>query len=259
MSTHPRRRTRAPVYDAIGRSYVEMRRPDPRIAAAIHEALGTSRTVVNVGAGTGSYEPDDRWVLAVEPSEVMIRQRPPDSAPAIVARAEALPLADASVDAAMAILSLHHWTDWCRGLNEMRRVARERVVLFTWDPSGARQFWLTRDYLSWLIDWDARRFPTLDQLRSELPAALVERVAVPADCVDGFLAAFWARPEAYLDPAVQRSNSLMALAPDRGRLHRDLDRLRSDLATGAWDARYGEVRSASSFDAGYVLVTATLS
>jgi SAM-dependent methyltransferase len=247
-----------PVYDEIGRRYVEVRRADPHIGAAIHEALGAARTIVNVGAGAGSYEPRDRWVLAVEPSMVMVRQRPPDSAPAVVARAEALPLADDSVDAAMAILSLHHWSDWRAGIAEMRRVARERVVLFTWDPAAAGLFWLTREYLAWLAEWDAGRFPEMGELREALPGAVVEPVPIPADCVDGFLAAFWARPEAYLEPAVQRGNSLMALGPDRARLRQALGRLRDDLRTGAWDARHGDLRSATSLDAGYRLVTARL-
>ncbi len=147
------------VYDRIGRGYPEVRRPDPRIAAAIHTALGPARTVVNVGAGSGSYEPTDRWVLAVEPSEVMIGQRGTEAAPAVIATAEALPLADASVDAAMATLSLHHWSDWRAGLAEMRRVARHRLVLFTWDPAGAGVFWLTREYLPWLAEWDAHPVP----------------------------------------------------------------------------------------------------
>ena len=217
------------VYDRIGRGYPEVRRPDPRLAAAIHTALGPARTVVNVGAGSGSYEPTDRWVLAVEPSEVMIGQRGTEAAPAVIATAEALPLADASVDAAMATLSLHHWSDWRAGLAEMRRVARHRLVLFTWDPAGAGVFWLTREYLPWLAEWDASRFPSMDELRSEIPGATVEPVPIPADCEDGFLAAFWARPEAYLDPAVQRSNSLMALTPDRDWLDHSLKRLRDDL------------------------------
>jgi len=244
------------VYDRIGRGYPEVRRPDPRIAAAIHAALGPARTVVNVGAGSGSYEPTDRWVLAVEPSEVMIGQRGPGAAPAVIATAEALPLADASVDAAMATLSLHHWSDWRGGLAEMRRVARQRLILFTWDPAATGDFWLTREYLPWLAAWDATRFPSMEELCSAIPGAAVEPVPIPSDCEDGFLAAFWARPEAYLDPAVQRGNSLMALTPDRGRLQDSLDRLRADLASGAWDARHAHLRSASSVDAGYRLVVA---
>lgn len=154
---------RKTVYDDIGVGYPTTRRTDPRIAAMIYRALGDAASVVNVGAGTGSYEPEDRRVLAVEPSEVMIGQRPRGTAPAVAGSAEALPLDDASVDAAMASLTLHHWSDWRRGVAEMCRVARRRVVLFTWDPEG-EGFWLTREYLPWLAAWDATRFPTLAEL-----------------------------------------------------------------------------------------------
>src|SRR3954468_10396971 len=157
-------------YDDIGAGYSKLRRPEPRIAAAIHAALGGADTVVNVGAGAGSYEPGDRWVVAVEPSLVMVAQRPPSSAPVVVASAEALPLADDTVDAAMASMSLHHWGDWRAGLAEMRRVTRDRVVLFTWDAESC-DFWLTRDYVPWLHEWDATRFPTMAQMREALPGA----------------------------------------------------------------------------------------
>ena len=242
-------------YDSIGTGYTRLRRPDPRIAAAVHAALGAAETVVNVGAGAGSYEPGDRWVLAVEPSHVMIGQRPPGRAPAILASAESLPLADSTVDAAMATLSLHHWSDWRAGLRQMRRVARERIVILTWDPDAA-DFWLTREYVPWLRDWDAGRFPTIEQMRDALPGANVEPVPIPRDCEDGFLGAWWARPEAYLDPAVQRSNSLFALTPNQGRLARDLARLAADLRSGDWDARHGELRRRGELDLGYRLIAA---
>jgi len=242
-------------YDRIGVGYAKLRRPDPRIAASIHAALGAASTVVNVGAGAGSYEPDDRWVLAVEPSAVMAGQRPPGSAPVLVASAESLPLADGTVDAAMATLSLHHWRDWRAGVAEMRRVARQRVVILTWDPDAC-DFWLTREYVPWLLEWDATRFPTIAEMCGALPGASVEPVPVPHDCEDGFLGAWWARPEAYLDPEVQRSNSLFALGPDRPRLEAALERLAEDLRSGAWDARHSELRTRESADLGYRLVTA---
>lgn len=168
---------RKTVYDDIGVGNPTTRRTDPRIAAMIYRALGDAASVVNVGAGTGSYEPEDRRVLAVEPSEVMIGQRPRGTAPAVAGSAEALPLDDASVDAAMASLTLHHWSDWRRGVAEMCRVARRRVVLFTWDPEG-EGFWLTREYLPWLAAWDATRFPTLAELGGALPGAAVEAVPI---------------------------------------------------------------------------------
>jgi len=242
-------------YDDIGAGYSKLRRPDPRIAAAIHAALGDAATVVNVGAGAGSYEPLDRWVLAVEPSRVMVAQRPPGSAPAVVADAEALPLADDTVDAAMASMSLHHWCDWRAGVAEMQRVARKRIVLFSWDPEAC-DFWLTREYVPWLLEWDATRFPTMTQMREALPGAIIDVVPIAADCQDGFLGAWWARPEAYLDPDVQRSNSLFALGPDRDRLDRALARLADDLRSGAWDARHADLRTHGSADLGYRLITA---
>ena len=244
-------------YDRIGVGYACFRRPDPRIAARLHAALGDARTVVNVGAGTGAYEPDDRWVIAVEPSTVMIAQRAAGSAPAIVATADALPLADKTVDAAMATLTLHHWPDWRAGIAEMRRVARRRIVLFTWNGQSDA-FWLTRDYLRWLATWDAQRGPPLDELLAELPNASVSSIAIPSDCSDGFLAAYFARPEKYLDPAVRQSMSIFSLVPDPDRLASSLDALEHDLRTGVWDARYGALRQATSIDAGYRLVVAEL-
>ena len=243
------------VYDEIGAGYVRRRQPDPRIAAAIHGGLGDARTVVNVGAGTGSYEPADRYVVAVEPSRVMAAQRPPGSAPVVVGSAANLPLADATVDAAMTAMSLHHWPDWRAGLAEMRRVARDRVVLFTWDP-GAEGFWLTQDYLGWLMEWDARRFPTMHELVAELGDVTVAPVPIPRDCSDGFLAAYFARPEQYLDPEVREAMSLFALAPDPERLAASLAALEDDLRSGTWDARHGSMRQVPSIDAGYRLVVA---
>lgn len=249
---------RETVYDSIGVGYTTTRRTDPRLAAIIYRALGDAASVVNVGAGTGSYEPADRRVLAVEPSEVMIGQRPRGSAPAVAGSAEALPLDDASVDAAMASLTLHHWSDWRRGVAEMCRVARQRVVLFTWDPAG-EGFWLTREYLPWLAAWDATRFPTLPEIERALPGpTTVEAVPIPRDCIDGLLAAFWARPEAYLDPVVQRGFSMFALAPDPDRLIASLEVLAADLEGGAWHVRHQGLLSRQTLDAGYRVITATL-
>jgi SAM-dependent methyltransferase/ketosteroid isomerase-like protein len=246
------------VYDRIGAGYARHRRPDPRIAAAVHAALERARTVVNVGAGAGSYEPADRCVIAVEPSAAMLAQRAERSAPALLASVAALPLADDSVDAAMAILTLHHWPDWRAGLVEMRRVARERVVLLTWDTEVGG-FWLTQDYLGWLADWDAQRFPTMEEVLAELPGAGVSPVPVPRDCADGFLAAYFARPERYLDEEVRAAMSFFALAPDPQRVEASLRSLEEDLQSGAWDARYGSLRRAASIDAGYRLVVAPAS
>jgi SAM-dependent methyltransferase len=243
-------------YNRIGAGYARYRRADERIAAAVSAALGDARTVVNVGAGTGSYEPADRCVIAVEPSAEMIAQRPPGSAPAIFGSADALPLATNTVDAAMAMLTLHHWSDWRSGLAEMRRVARTRIVLFTWDRD-ADGFWLTRDYLGWLMRWDAERFPSMAELIAELPGATVSAIPVTRNCIDGFLAAYFARPERYLDPAVRATMSVFALAPDPARVDACLRDLARDLRSGRWDARHGPLRDAPSIDAGYRLVVAS--
>jgi SAM-dependent methyltransferase len=245
------------VYDRIGSGYTRHRRPDRRIAAAIQAGLGDARTVVNVGAGSGAYEPTDRCVVAVEPSRAMIAQRPPGSAPVILGTADALPLADDTVDAAMATLSLHHWPDWRAGVAEMLRVARRRIVVFTWDKRSDG-FWLTREYLDWLADWDAQRFPTMDELLAEFPNPTATAVPIPSDCTDGFLAAYYARPEAYLDPAVRQAMSIFALAPEPNRVAESLRALENDLCSGDWDARHESLRHTPSIDAGYRLVVTEL-
>ena len=239
-------------YDVIGRSYTATRATDPRIAAAIWDALGASHTVVNVGAGTGSYEPPDREVTAVEPSEVMIAQRPPGAAPVVQASAEALPFEDDAFDAAMAILTLHHWGDWRAGLDELRRVAR-RVVVFSWDPSFAGRLWVSAEYFPELIDEDVENFPSLADQAGALRALRVAAVPIPADCRDGFYGAHWRRPEAYLDPVVRAGISTMAKrAP--GELDAGLARLADDIRTGAWAERHADLLERDELDLGYRLL-----
>jgi SAM-dependent methyltransferase len=225
--------SRAPLYDTIGTTYVVTRRTEPRIAAQIWAALGDARTVLNVGAGTGSYEPTGRQVLAVEPSAVMRSQRGPDAAPCLAAAAESLPFADRSFDAAMAVATVHHWQDPIAGLREMRRVAR-RVVVFTFDLAGLRQFWLTRDYLPELAGLLAGRASLADQARAI--GARVEPVLIPWDCTDGFFEAYWRRPEAYLDEDVRRGMSVWSTLgpPVEERAVRELG---DDLASGRWAER----------------------
>ena len=188
----------------------------------------------------------------------MVAQRPAGSAPVIVGSAEALPLADRTLEAAMTALSLHHWSDWRAGVAEMRRVARDRIVIFTWDPE-CEGFWLTQDYLAWLVEWDAQRFPTMAELLAELPNGSVAPVLIPQDCSDGFLAAYFARPEMYLDPTVREAIFIFSLAPDADRLAASLAALEQDLRSGVWDARHGQVRETAGIDAGYRLVVAELS
>lgn len=242
------------LYDDIGRSYSQTRRADPRIAAEILAALGEARTVVNVGAGTGSYEPQDREVVAVEPSAEMIRQRPPGAAPAVRAVAEALPFGDGAFDAALAVLTVHHWRDRDGGLRELRRVSRRQVVFF-YEALQTHGFW-GLEYFP-----EAKELPTeLDPpgeelLRGHLDVREVRPLLVPPDCVDGFGAAFWCRPEAYLDPAVQAGMSWLALLPEGARA-RGTRRLRHDLDSGAWEERHGHLREAPHFDAGYRLAVA---
>ncbi len=238
------------IYDRIGVGYADLRRPDRRIAAAIEDALGGAASILNVGAGAGSYEPRDRRVVAVEPSLEMIRQRARDAAPAVRATASSLPFADRSFAASLAILTLHHWPDWRRGLAEMRRVSRERVVLLTWDPEDPG-FWLTRDYVPEIVAIDRRIFPTMAEMAEALGPFEVRSLPIPADCSDGFLCAYWRRPERYLDPLARRAISTFAKIGDVGP---GLARLAADLESGAWEERYGALLDRESLDSGYRLV-----
>lgn len=239
-------------YEQHGRTYAQHRRPDPRIAARIHAALGDARTVLNVGAGTGSYEPADRWVLAVEPSATMRAQRPPGAAPAIAARAEALPFDDDAVDAAMACVTIHHWEPPAAGLAELRRVARGPVVVFTFDLD-ALPAW-QHDHLREGIASERPRFPAIEEVAAALGGRTrVEHIPTPADCADGFFQAYWRRPEALLDPSVRRSQSMWELlAP--GVEDRMVQRLATALSSGAWDAEHGHLRGRDSLDGGLRLV-----
>jgi SAM-dependent methyltransferase len=239
-------------YDEIGTTYTATRVPDARIQALIDKALGDAATVVNVGAGTGAYEPAGREVVAVEPSAVMIGHRPPGSAPCLQASAEHLPLADGTFDAAMAILTVHHWADLERGIAELRRVAR-RVVILTWDARYGDSFWFTRDYARASIAFDKDRFPAIDQLADLLgPGAVVQAVPVPHDCTDGFCAAYWRRPEAYLDPLVRAGVSNLAVL--EAELGEGIERLRGDLASGAWYREHAALLELDAIDIGYRIV-----
>ncbi len=242
------------VYDTIGTGYVAKRQPDPRIARAIRAALGTAARVLNVGADAGSYEPADRPVLAVEPSREMIRQRPAGRAPVVQALAEQLPFPAASYDAALAVLTVHHWSDRRAGLAELARVAR-RVVIVTWDPACRDHFWLTTEYLPEFIDLDVTRFPTREEFSRDLGPLEVRTLPVPHDCLDGFLGAFWRRPEAYLDPDVRWAMSGFTQLPS-GRVDAGLTRLADDLRSGRWEERFGALRKQDSADLGYRLVIA---
>ena len=244
---------REATYDRIGRGYSEHRRADPRIAARIEGALGDALSVLNVGAGTGSYEPPDREVTAVEPSAEMITQRPAGAAPAVQAGAEELPFEDNSFDAAMAIISDHHWSDRTAGLREMLRVARHRVLILNTDPGLAESFWLTRDYLPGFLGLIPERYRRRgyweQELRGLWGAVEVRPVPVPHDCHDGFYQAYWRRPRAYLDQRVRDGISVFHRL-SQAEVASGMERLRLDLDEGQWEKRLGHLRDEPSWTLG---------
>lgn len=248
MSTEPA------LYDSIGVGYERVRRPDPRIERMLHEALGDAGRVVNVGAGTGSYEPRDRQVAAVEPSLEMIRQRHDGAAPAIRAVGSHLPFADGTFDAAMASLTIHHWPDPLGGLGELRRVTAGRVVVLTFDHGVHGAQWLVDEYLPEMLELDCD-VPSPDAIAEALGGGRVDVVPVPADCTDGFCHAWWRRPEAYLDAAVRRGISGIARLPQPIVIEA-MARLEADLSSGAWERRHSDLLTETSIDAGYRLVVA---
>lgn len=243
-------------YDTLGVGYSTVRREDPRIAARVRAALGDARSVVNVGAGAGSYEPADLDLTAVEPSEVMRAQRPPGAAPVVDARAEELPFADDSFDAAMAILSDHPWDDHERGLAELRRVARRRVVMLNAEPHSVVDSWLVRDYLHGFIGLVADGY-SLDRTLATLGGGRIEPVPIPHDCRDGFMHAYWRRPHAYLDPQVRAGISVFRLL-DPNEVESAMAKLAADLESGEWQRRNGELLDLDELDLGYRLVVAEL-
>jgi SAM-dependent methyltransferase len=239
-------------YEVHGVGYSQGRQADPRIEARIHAALGDARTVLSVGAGAGSYEPRDRWVLAVEPSATMRGQRSADAAPCIDASAESLPLDDGSVDAAMACVTIHHWQDRAAGLAELRRVARGPVVVFTFDLSTLIEW--QRDYFAPLIEIEEPRFGTPAEVAAELGGSVrIETIPTPADCVDGFFEAYWNRPERLLDPAVRSTQSIWELVSGEEEAG-IVDRLAADLASGRWDEEHGALRGQESYEGSLRLV-----
>ncbi len=244
-------------YDKIGVNYSDFRCADPRIEARVRAALGDARSVVNVGAGTGSYEPRDREVIAVEPSSLMIAKRPIGAAPALQGVAEALPLDDQSVDAAMAIFTIHHWSDLGAGLAEMRRVARKRVVLLTIDAAKNAEIWTLAEYFPEAMALEEKVMPSIASLEASLSGAKIETVPMPSRCRDEFTSALWDRPELFLEPATLRASSLWhRLAPEV--IAHGQERLRADLESGRWDERHGHLRTLPELDIGLRLVCAEL-
>lgn len=242
------------LYDGIGIGYRRFRRADPRIERRLHAALGLASRVLNVGAGAGSYEPTDRFLVAVEPSVEMIRQRPHGSGPALRGVTEQLPFADATFDGAMALLTVHHWRDPIAGLSELRRVTDGTIVVLTFDHDVHGEQWLVADYLPSMVDLDAED-PSPAAIADALGGGVVEVLPIPHDCADGFCHAWWRRPEAYLDPTVRASISGIARLP--GDVVDDaMARLANDLESGAWHRTHRNLLSAEEIDAGYRIVVA---
>jgi len=244
-------------YDELGRGYANTRQEDPGIARHIVKALGPARHVINVGAGAGSYEPPDREVTAVEPSAEMISQRPPGSAPVVQANAESLPFGDDAFDAALAVLTAHHWPDLEGGIEEMRRVARERVVIMTFDPHALEGLWIAADYFPEMLKLKRQSGAGSRQLLERLPEATSSIVPVEKDCTDLFFAALWARPELLFDEEVMRPmwvwQSISEESRQGGREH-----LTTDLENGTWEQRYGHLRNLNEFDVGLRLIVLEL-
>jgi ubiquinone/menaquinone biosynthesis C-methylase UbiE len=244
-------------YDEIGVNYSDFRRADPRIEARVWAALGDARSVVNVGAGTGSYEPLDREAIAVEPSSLMIAKRPESAAPALQGVAEALPLEDGSVDAAMAIFTIHHWGDLDAGLAEMRRVALKRIVLLSIDATKNAEIWTLAEYFPEAMALEEEAMPSIASLEASMPNARIETVPMPSRCRDEFTSALWDRPELFLEPATLRASSLWhRLDPEL--IERGQERLRADLESGRWDEAHGHLRTLPELDIGTRLVSEEL-
>jgi SAM-dependent methyltransferase len=242
-------------YDRHGGQYASHRRTDPRIARYVHEALGPAATVLNVGAGAGSYEPTDRYILALEPSAAMRAQRPASRPPALKGVAEALPLDDQSVDVAMAMVTIHHWTDIKKGLLEMQRVARQRILIMTFDGDALDSFW-NAEYFREVVEIERSRYPKIGWIVDTLGGnCTVAAIPIPLDCVDGFQEAFYGRPEAFLDREVRRAQSAWGFIPEKEQ-EVLVRRLADDLQSDAWDRKYGHLRSQPFFTGALRLITA---
>ncbi len=242
------------IYDEIGIDYSVMRRTDPKIAEQLHTELEGATRIVNIGAGTGSYEPADIDLVAVEPSAEMISQRKKDSHPVKQAFAEKLPFEDKTFSHAMTILSMHHWKDRKSAFKEINRVTTEKFVAITWDLK-AEPFWLTRDYFPEIYDEDISIFPSLDELNEHFDNVQMKPLLIPEDCIDGFLAAFWKRPKAYLSSQVRQSISSFSKIE---KLDEGLQKLKNDLKSGLWEKNNREILESSNLDVGYKLITANL-
>ncbi|GAB2576030.1 class I SAM-dependent methyltransferase [Kribbella endophytica] len=239
-------------YGRIGVDYTAYRRPEPQIAAAIRDALGPARKILNVGAGAGAYEPTDVDLVAVEPSAQMRAQRAAGLVEAIDATAEDLPFADDTFDGAMATFTVHQWRDLEAGLTEVRRVTRGPVVVLTCDPTLLRRFWL-HEYAPEAIETEARRYPPVERVAAALGGGQAFNVPIPLHCTDGFGEAYYGRPERLLDPGARRANSAWSFVPPE--VHeRFTEHLTRDLTDGTWDTKYGQLRNQQHFDGSLVLI-----
>ena len=242
------------IYDKIGTHYSTMRQTDPKVAAQLYAELEGATRIVNIGAGTGSYEPANVDLVAVEPSAKMIAQRSADAYPCKQAFAEKLPFEDNSFSHAMTVLSMHHWQDKPSAFNEINRVATNRFVAITWDPQS-EPFWLTRDYFPEIHEMDVAIFPRLDAFQDHFDEVEIRPLQIPHNCIDGFFAAFWKRPDAYLNPQVRQSTSPFSKVQN---LEEGLTKLANDLASGVWAERNQQMLSLDTFDAGYRLISAKI-
>ena len=245
-------------YDTHGQKYSGQRKTDPRIAAFIHKALADSETVINIGAGSGSYEPEDKYLIAVEPSIIMRTQRIANGKiPAINAKADSLPFDDRSFDAAMAMVTVHHWPDIEKGISEIRRVTKKRFVIMTFDPDALDDFWNV-NYFPQLIEIERARYPSITRLQKALSAKTeVIKIPIPLDCVDGFQETYYGRPEAFLEKEVRMAQSAWGFLPaDLEKKY--LQNLSNDLQSGAWDKKFGHFRTQPNFTGALRLIVANL-
>ena len=243
-----------PIYDDIGINYSVTRCTDPNIAQQLYPELVGATRIVNIGAGTGSYEPENVDLVAVEPSSEMISQRKEGAYPVKQASAEKLPFENNRFSHAMTVLSMHHWVDRPKAFSEINRVATDKFVAISWDPQ-TEPFWLTRDYFPEIHEMDKAVFPTMAEIKAHFDDVQVRPLQIPHDCQDGFFAAFWKRPQAYLSPEVRQATSPFSKVSN---LEEGLNKLQNDLTSGAWAKKNADILSASSFSAGYVLITAKI-
>ena len=245
-------------YDSKNHNYSDIRKADPRIGAYVRKSLNDSNTILNVGAGTGSYEPDDKFVIAVEPSSVMRAKRLTlGKNPAVNAKADDLPFDDRSFDAVMAILTIHHWPDLRSGLLEVKRVAKKKIAILTYDPEMLDIFWNAR-YFPRLIEIERSRYPKLEQISAYLGEEItITNIKIPLNCTDGFQEAFYGRPEAFLREEVRNAQSAWGFL-DKGLEIEYVKRLSDDLASGEWDRLYGYHRTLPEFEGAFRLLEVNL-